>query len=211
LIGCTHHRAQPITFVALEKDAIDFRSLSIQSSHPHLRIWRTIYELTVNSSVCAARQLSSAIKTLSHDPLPQRQWLERRGFSGSDSWLFSSTIPPRLDKTSAMSVCRSPGVANRIRSASTSVTLAAISAKSACSPCRRQTAPSPRSRNHLKSTDAVGLRLKRMVKRRHKPISNSEIAHPRPSPLRPKGGIATSLTLQPAEGHLIMSGEYLGR
>jgi IS5 family transposase len=39
------------------------------------------------------------------------------------------------------------------------------------------------------------VRLKRMVKRRHKPISDSEIAHPRPSPARAKGGITTPFTL----------------
>jgi hypothetical protein len=48
----------------------------------------------------------------------------------------------------------------------------------------RKTAPSPRSRDHFQPTNAARLRLKRMVKRRHKPISDSEIAHPQPSPAR---------------------------
>jgi hypothetical protein len=54
----------------------------------------------------------------------------------------------------------------------------------------------PGRRRHLKSTDAAGLRLKRMVKRRHKPISDSEIDHPRTSPPRPIGGLTTSITVQ---------------
>jgi hypothetical protein len=37
---------------------------------------------------------------------------------------------------------------------------------------------SPRSRDHFQPTIAVRPWLKRMVKRRHKPISDSEIAHP---------------------------------
>jgi hypothetical protein len=40
--------------------------------------------------------------------------------------------------------------------------------------CRKPTAP-PRSRNHLQPANRRRLRLKRMVKRRHKPISDSEI------------------------------------
>ena len=59
----------------------------------------------------------------------------------------------------------------------------------------RKTATSPRSRDHFQPTNAVRLRLKRMVKRRHKPISDSEIAHPRPSPACGKGGITTPLTV----------------
>jgi hypothetical protein len=34
-----------------------------------------------------------------------------------------------------------------------------------------------------------------MVKLRHKPISDSEIAHPQPSPPRRKGGVTTPLTV----------------
>ena len=40
----------------------------------------------------------------------------------------------------------------------------------------RELAPSPRPRNHLQPAHRCRLRLKRMVKRRHKPISDSEIA-----------------------------------
>jgi hypothetical protein len=50
----------------------------------------------------------------------------------------------------------------------------------------RETAATPRSRDHLKSADAPRLGLKRMVKSRHKPISDSEIAHPQPLPTRPE-------------------------
>jgi hypothetical protein len=35
-----------------------------------------------------------------------------------------------------------------------------------------------------------------MVKRRHKPISDSEIDYPQPSPPQRKGGITTSLTVK---------------
>jgi hypothetical protein len=65
-----------------------------------------------------------------------------------------------------------------------------------------ETTSSPRSSNYLKPTDAAGLRLKRMVKRRHKPISDSEIEHLQQSPTEPKGGLKTSLTIDPVSGKL---------
>jgi hypothetical protein len=47
------------------------------------------------------------------------------------------------------------------------------------------------------------LRLKRMVNRRRKPISDSEIAHHRPTPPRRKGGITTPLTVFSVSGVVI--------
>src|SRR5262249_24048070 len=44
----------------------------------------------------------------------------------------------------------------------------------------RKTVTSPRSLDHFQPTNADRLSLKRMVKRRHKSISDSEIAHPPP-------------------------------
>jgi hypothetical protein len=42
-----------------------------------------------------------------------------------------------------------------------------------------------------------------MVKRRHKPISDSEIDYPQPSPPQRKGGITTSLTVEQMAGQMI--------
>jgi hypothetical protein len=60
----------------------------------------------------------------------------------------------------------------------------------------REPAPSARPGNHLQPTDTRRLRLKRIVMRRHKPISNSEIVIFKTSPIIRKGAVTTSLTIE---------------
>jgi hypothetical protein len=108
-----------------EKDAIDFRNLSIQPSRGAGQLDGRFVNRRLTSGRGVRRckapsDRSQAIHSCGH------QWLEPAILVGSDSWLFSSTIPPRFAKTSAISTVRSPGGASKIRSASTSVTVVGL-------------------------------------------------------------------------------------